>query len=291
MFEGVHTALVTPFTETGIDEACYRELIQSQIESGVQGIVPVGTTGESPTVNMDEHVRLVEIAVELAAGKTKVIAGTGANCAREAIHLTQAAERLGADASLQVAPYYNKPTQQGLFEHFRAVAESTQLPIVLYSIPGRCGVAIELDTVVRLREACSNIVAIKEAGGAPDRVSEFRNALGDSMEVLSGDDSLTLPFMSVGAIGVISVASNVIPSVMVDMVKKALAGDFVGARSIHERYFRFFRGMFLETNPIPIKTALVEMGRVPNIFRLPMTPPSDAHRVEIAEILKSLDLL
>ena len=290
MFRGVHTALVTPFTETGIDEACYRDLIGSQIESGVQGIVPVGTTGESPTVSMEEHVRLVEIAVDMAKGKAKVIAGSGANSAREAIHLTQSAERLGADASLQVAPYYNKPTQQGLFEHFKAVAESTNLPIILYSIPGRCGVAIELDTVVRLREACSNIVAIKEAGGAPDRVSEFRYALGDSVEVLCGDDSLTLPFMSVGAVGVISVASNLIPKTMVELVQKALAGDFAGARAIHERYFRFFRAMFLETNPIPIKTALAETGRVPNIFRLPMTPPTEEHRQEIAEILKALEL-
>ena len=291
MFEGAHTALVTPFLEDGLDEGAYRQLIADQIEAGIQGIVPVGTTGESPTVSVEEHKRLVSLAVETAQGKAKVIAGTGANSVKEAIHLTQSAEQAGADASLQVAPYYNKPTQQGLFEHFKAVAESTSLPIVLYSIPGRCGVAIEVDTVKRLRDVCPNIVAMKEAGGAPDRVSHLVAALDDQFEVLSGDDSLTLPFMSVGAVGVISVASNVIPAAIVSMVRLALDGDYQAARGMHLRHFGFFRAMFAETNPIPVKAALAALGKVELRYRLPLTPPASSNDALIREALVELGLL
>ena len=211
MFTGTYTAIVTPFLNGQLDEEALARLIKAQIKGGVDGIVPVGTTGESPTVDMAEHVRIIELSVKFAERKIKVLAGTGGNATSEAIFLTKEAERVGADGSLQVAPYYNKPTQEGLFQHFRAIARETKLPIVLYSIPGRCGIEIAVDTVKRLVAAHKNIVGIKEAGGSCDRVSQLRAALGPKFDILSGDDSLTLPFMCVGANGVISVASNVIP--------------------------------------------------------------------------------
>src|SRR6266436_5498469 len=208
MFTGTYTAIVTPFKAGQIDEAALERLIKGQIKGGVDGIVPVGTTGESPTVNYEEHVRIIELSVKFARGKIKVLAGTGGNSTSEAVYLTEHAEKAGADGSLQVAPYYNKPTQEGLFQHFREVARHTRLPILLYSIPGRCGIEIGVDTIQRLVGTCKNIVGIKEAGGNPDRVSQLRSALGPKFEIMSGDDSLTLPFMAVGAQGVVSVASN-----------------------------------------------------------------------------------
>src|SRR5882757_1816128 len=219
MFTGTYTAIVTPFKNGGIDEAALQRLIKLQIKAGVDGIVPVGTTGESPTVSYDEHVHIIALSVKFAGGRIKVLAGTGGNSTSEAIYLTEHAEKVGADGSLQVAPYYNKPTQEGLFQHFHAVARATKLPIVLYSIPGRCGVEIGVDTVNRLAHDSVNIVGIKEAGGNPDRVSALRRALGPDFTILSGDDSLTLPFMAVGADGVISVASNVIPREVAHMVQ------------------------------------------------------------------------
>src|SRR5262245_44539539 len=203
MFTGTYTAIVTPFKHGRIDAPALERLIKMQIKGGVDGIVPVGTTGESPTVDYEEHIQIIALSVKFAAGKIKVLAGTGGNSTSEAIYLTEHAERAGADGSLQVAPYYNKPTQEGLFQHFRAVARKTKLPIVLYSIPGRCGVEIAVDTVRRLARECKNIVGIKEAGGNPDRVSQLRAALEPRFEILSGDDSLTLSFMAVGAQGVI----------------------------------------------------------------------------------------
>src|SRR3954447_4759453 len=205
MFTGTYTAIVTPFKNGKIDEAALEKLIKAQIRGGVDGIVPVGTTGESPTLDYEEHVQMIELAVEMAAGKVKVLAGTGGNSTSEAIYLTKAAEEAGADGSLQVAPYYNKPTQEGLFQHFHAVARATKLPIVLYSIPGRCGIEIAVDTVNRLAHDSVNIVGIKEAGGNPDRVTQLRRAMGIDFKILSGDDVLTLPFMALGAHGVISV--------------------------------------------------------------------------------------
>src|SRR6266702_1995148 len=211
MFTGTYTAIVTPFKNRQIDEAALECLIQLQVRGGVDGIVPVGTTGESPTVSYEEHIQIIALSVKFAAGRIKVIAGSGGNSTREAVYLTQESEKAGADGSLQVAPYYNKPTQEGLFQHFREVARHTRLPIVLYSIPSRCGVEIGVDTVKRLAQECKTIIGIKEAGGSPDRVSQLRAALGPRFDILSGDDSLTLPFMAVGAQGVVSVASNVIP--------------------------------------------------------------------------------
>src|SRR6266853_2262370 len=224
MFTGTYSAIVTPFKNRRVDETALRRLIQLQVRAGVEGIVPVGTTGESPTVSYEEHVHIIDLAVRFAAGKIKVLAGTGANSTNEAIYLTQGAEKLGADGSLQVAPYYNKPTQEGLYQHFREVARNTRLPIVLYSIPGRCGVEIGVDTVKRLARDCKGVVGIKEAGGNPDRVSQLRAALGPKFVILSGDDSLTLPFMSVGAQGVVSVASNLIPRELSNMVRACASG-------------------------------------------------------------------
>src|SRR5579871_2222535 len=224
-FTGTYTALVTPFTNGKIDEPAFERLIKFQIKGGVDGIVPVGTTGESPTLDYDEHVQVIAMSVKIAAGRIKVIAGAGANSTKEAIYLTQHAEKCGADGTLQVAPYYNKPTQEGLFQHFHAIARATKLPIMLYSIPGRCGVEIAVDTVDRLAHDSVNIVGIKEAGGNADRVSQLRAALGAHFIILSGDDSLTLPFMAVGAQGVISVASNVIPKEVTQMVKYFNRGD------------------------------------------------------------------
>src|SRR5215218_6950472 len=219
MFRGTYTALVTPFDNDHIDEAAYTRLIEGQIAAGIDGIVPVGTTGESPTLDHLEHGRVIELAVKIANRRCVVIAGTGSNSTAEAISLTVEAEKLGADAALSVAPYYNKPSQEGLFRHFSKIAEATKLPIVLYNIPARCGVEIAIETVVRLAEACPNIVAIKEAGGTVERVSALRAVLPPEFEILSGDDSLTLPFMSASGCGVISVASNLIPRAVVELVK------------------------------------------------------------------------
>src|SRR4051812_29109189 len=224
MFTGTYTAIVTPFKEGRIDTAALERLIKIQVRAGVDGIVPVGTTGESPTLNYEEHIEVIALSVKFAAGKIKVLAGTGGNSTSEAIYLTQHAERVGADGSLQVAPYYNKPTQEGLFQHFHAIARATKLPIVLYSIPGRCGIEIAVDTVNRLAHDSVNIVGIKEAGGNPDRVTQLRAVLGARFNILSGDDSLTLPFMAVGADGVISVASNIIPREVSHMVKAYATG-------------------------------------------------------------------
>jgi 4-hydroxy-tetrahydrodipicolinate synthase len=292
MFEGVHTALVTPFKNGIVDEGAFGKLINGQFEAGIKGIVPVGTTGESPTLSPNEHVRVVELAVQSADGRGPVIAGTGANSTREAIELTLGAEKAGATASLQVAPYYNKPSQEGLFRHFKAIADATSLQIVLYSIPGRCGIEIGVDTVARLAAECPNVVAIKEAGGTPERVSQLAAALPDSFEILSGDDSLTLPFMSVGAGGVISVASNLIPAEMASMVGAVLDGDWPLAQSIHRKFYPLFSGFLkLDTNPVPVKTALGIVGRIDPELRLPMTAMAEAKAAELRQILEQLDLV
>jgi 4-hydroxy-tetrahydrodipicolinate synthase len=272
MFTGTYTALVTPFKNSVIDEDALENLIKFQIKGGVNGIVPVGTTGESPTLDCAEHIRVVELAVKFSDGKIKVLAGTGANATREAIELTQAAEKVGADGSLQVAPYYNKPTQEGLFQHFKAIAKNTKLPIVLYSIPGRCGVEIGVDTVKRLAADCKNIVGIKESGGNPDRVSQLRAALGSKFEILCGDDSLTLPFMTVGANGVISVASNVIPKEVSQMVSAFARGDARKAMQTNTKFYPLFKDLFIETNPTPVKAALAMMKLIEEEYRLPLVP-------------------
>jgi len=254
-----------------------------QVKAGVDGIVPVGTTGESATVDYEEHIRIIALSVKFGGGKIKVIAGTGGNSTKEAIYLTQEAEKVGADGSLQVAPYYNKPTQEGLFQHFHAVARCTKLPIILYSIPGRCGIEIGVDTVNRLAHDSVNIVGIKEAGGNPDRVSQLRAALGHKFTILCGDDSLTLPFMAVGAQGVVSVASNVIPREVAHMVRAYSTGNTSLALKLHDKFYPLFKDLFIETNPGPVKAALAMMGMMDDEFRLPLVPISSASREKAAE--------
>jgi 4-hydroxy-tetrahydrodipicolinate synthase len=291
MFTGTYTAIVTPFKNGKIDESALKRLILKQVRAGVDGIVPVGTTGESPTVDYDEHIHIIALSVKSAAGKIKVLAGTGGNSTSEAIHLTQRAEKAGADGSLQVAPYYNKPTQEGLFQHFREVAHSTRLPIVLYSIPGRCGIEIGVDTVKRLAQQCGNIIGIKEAGGNADRVSQLRAALGPRFEIMSGDDSLTLPFMAVGAQGVISVASNVIPRQVSQMVKAYAAGKTGAALKVHQKYYPLFKDLFIETNPVPVKAALAMLGQIEEEYRLPLVPMSTKNREVLRATMKAVGIL
>ncbi len=291
MFTGTYTAIVTPFRGGQLDEAALERLIKLQIKGGVDGIVPVGTTGEAPTVNYEEHIQIIAWAVKFAAKKIKVLAGTGANSTSEAIYLTQEAEKAGADGSLQVAPYYNKPTQEGLYQHFKAVAKATKLPIVLYSIPGRCGIEIAVDTVKRLAHDCKNIIGIKEAGGSCDRVSQLRAALGAQFEILSGDDSLTVPFMSVGADGVISVASNVIPKEVSQMVNAFRRGDAKKAMALHARYYPLFKDLFIETNPTPVKAALAMMKIIEEEYRLPLVAMNPKNWEALRTTLKRCDVL
>ena len=291
MFTGTYTAIVTPFKNGKIDDTALENLIESQIKGGVDGIAPAGTTGESSTLSYEENIDVVARAVKFARGRIKIMAGTGANATNEAVYLTQAAEKVGADASLQVAPYYNKPTQEGLYQHFKAVARAVKLPIILYSIPGRCGVEIGVETVRRLAHDCKNIIAIKEAGGSCDRVSQLRAALGPKFVILSGDDSLTLPFMSVGAQGVVSVASNVAPREVSQMVKLCLAGKPVAALRIHEKLYPLFKDLFIETNPIPVKAALAMMKQISEEYRLPLVPMDPKNRDVLRVTMKRCGIL
>ena len=291
MFTGTYTAIVTPFKNGKVDNAALERLVESQIKGGVDGIAPAGTTGESSTLSYEENIEVIALAVKFARGKIKIIAGTGANATAEAIYLTRAAEKAGADASLQVAPYYNKPTQEGLYQHFRAIARATKLPIVLYSIPGRCGVEIGVETVRRLAHDCKNIVAIKEAGGSCDRVSQLRAVLGPKFVILSGDDSLTLPFMSVGAQGVISVASNIIPREVSQMVGAFRRGDAKRALQLHAKYYPVFKDLFIETNPVPVKAALAMMGIIAEEYRLPLVKMGAANRDKLRATLKACGVL
>ena len=288
MWQGAYTAIVTPFNRDGsVDFAKLRELVEIQIKNGIDGIVPVGTTGESPTLGVKEHEQVIETTIAAAAKRIKVVAGTGANSTAEAIELTRHAKDAGADATLQVTPYYNKPNATGLVRHFSAVAD-LGLPTVLYNIPGRTGREIPLDTVVELARH-PNIVAIKEAGGSVDRVSQIVTRC--NLEVLSGDDSLTLPMMSVGGVGVISVASNVAPKAVADMVHAALRGDFVAARKLHQQYYRLFTDLFVDTNPIPVKAAMAMMGLIEEVYRLPLCETTEANKAKVRECLKSLGLV
>ncbi|MBU0679261.1 MAG: 4-hydroxy-tetrahydrodipicolinate synthase [Verrucomicrobia bacterium] len=288
MFEGAHTAIVTPFNSGGgVDYDRFRDLIEFQIANGVDGIVPVGTTGESPTLDYEEHNKVIEVTVEAVAGRVKVIAGTGGNSTGEAIQLTEHAKEVGADGSLQVTPYYNKPSQEGLIRHFTAVAD-IGLPVVLYNIPGRTGREIALETIVELAKHPS-IVAVKEAAGDVDRVSHHRRCC--DIEVLSGDDSLTLPMMCVGGVGVISVATNVAPRAVSDMVHAALGGRWDDARASHARLHRLFSVLFLDTNPIPVKAALAMMGRIEENYRLPLCEMTEGKKQRLRECLVELGIL
>jgi 4-hydroxy-tetrahydrodipicolinate synthase len=288
MFRGTYTALVTPFQNDEIDVEAFEHLIETQIGGGIDGIVPVGTTGESPTLSCGERHHVTELAVERANGRCQVIAGTGSNSTREAIAHTKAAEEMGADAALLVAPYYNKPSQEGLFRHFASIAEATSLKLVLYNIPGRCAVDIAADTVVRLAENCDNIVSIKEASGSVDRVSELRSRLPDDFTILSGDDSLTLPFLSVGAVGVVSVVSNLFPMEVCRLVRLFLEGNVEEARQLHRKFFPLFKDMFLEPNPVPVKTALAWRGAMSKEVRLPLVELTEANSARLRDTLDAL---
>jgi len=291
MFTGTYTAIVTPFKNGQVDEKAFRNLIQFQIENGVDGIVPTGTTGEAATLDYDEHLRVVELAVEETHGRCKIIAGTGSNSTREAVELTQRVEKLGVDAALLASPYYNKPTQEGVYRHYRAIAESTALKLMLYNVPGRTAGEIGVETCARLARDCKSIVSIKEAGGSPERVSALRNLLPPEFTILSGDDVLTLPFMAVGAVGVVSVASNVIPKQMTELVNAFLAGRSADSLKVHLRYFQLFKDLFIESNPIPVKAALFLMGMIENEFRLPLCEIGKANQEKLYRTLSSLKLV
>lgn len=291
MFSGTFTALVTPFREGRVDDEAFQTLIERQIAGGVDGIVPVGTTGESPTLDHEEHRQVIRRAVAIANGRCQVIAGTGSNATAEAVALTTDAARAGVDGALLVAPYYNKPSQEGLFHHFQTIARAANLPLVLYSIPGRCGIEIGVDTVARLANACPNIRCIKEAGGNVERVSLLRNALDDDFTILSGDDSLTLPFLSVGAAGVISVASNLIPAEVTHLVKAFRMGKPEVALKLHRKFHPLFRDLFIETNPVPVKWALAATGAMTGEVRPPLRQLTDEHADTLRETLSRLDLL
>lgn len=291
-FQGTHTALITPFRDGSIDVPAFQALIERQIEGGVDGIVPVGTTGESPTLDRDEHLKVIRIAVETAAGRCQVIAGTGANATSEAIELTEQAEQIGATGSLQVCPYYNKPSQQGLYEHFKAVAESTSLPIMLYSIPGRSVIEIATDTVARLASDCPNITAVKEAGGSVDRVNQLVQDTPEGFEILSGDDPLTLPFIACGATGLVSVTSNIVPDVMARLVRACLNGSFDEALELQKQYYPLMSGlMSLDVNPVPVKSAASLMGLCSPELRLPLVGMDGARTARLKQLLEDYNLI
>ena len=288
--QGTITAMVTPFGKDGaVDYGRLAEFVDWQCESGVDGLCPVGTTGESPTLDHAEHHKVIEETIRFAKGRVKIIAGTGANSTAEAVSLTKAAIAMGgADACLQVTPYYNKPNPEGLYRHFMTVAD-LGLPVVLYNVPGRSGREIPLDVVTRL-SSHPMIVAIKEAAGSVERVSAIKARCPD-LTVLSGDDSLALPMISVGAAGVISVASDVMPKEISDFIRTALAGDMAAARALHLKYYNLFHDLFIDTNPVMVKEALALMGKIDLVYRLPLCETTAANRAKIAETLKELGAL
>jgi 4-hydroxy-tetrahydrodipicolinate synthase len=288
---GVGTALVTPFTPSGaLDEGAVRRLGRRQIDAGIHFLVPCGTTGENPTLSLEERVRTVEILADEARGQVPILAGAGGYNTSEVIHLAAAMLKAGASGLLSVSPYYNKPTQEGLFQHFQAIADSTPLPIVLYNVPGRTGVNIEPSTVARLA-ALPNIVGVKEASGNISQMCEVCHLVPSDFIVLSGDDAITLPLMAVGGHGVISVVSNEIPGEMARMVEAAERGDFVAARAIHRRILPLMQVNFVESNPGPVKAAMAAMGLIDEVFRLPMVPLRSESRERVLRVLRSLDLL
>jgi 4-hydroxy-tetrahydrodipicolinate synthase len=291
MFQGVFTAIVTPFNKgQTIHEEDLKKLIDFNIENGVSGIVPMGTTGESPTLNHDEHVRVIEIVCKHVGGRVPVIAGTGSNSTKEALFMTSRAKDLGAGASLQVAPYYNKPTQEGFYRHFKKIADEVDLPMIIYNIPGRTGKNIETDTIVKLAKH-PNIVGVKEASGSLPQMMDVIHRTPEDFVVLSGDDNLTLPLMAAGGKGVVSVASNIVPDRMSAMVKKGLEGNFEEMRKLHYELLPFFKVEFIETNPIPIKTALAMKGMIQEIFRLPMCEMSGENKKKLKIVLKELKII
>ncbi|HVQ78298.1 MAG TPA: 4-hydroxy-tetrahydrodipicolinate synthase [Candidatus Binatia bacterium] len=287
IFQGSIVALVTPFRNGKVDEAKLRALVDMHASAGTDGIVPCGTTGESPTLSHDEHKRVVEVVIDAARGRLPIIAGTGSNATSEAIDLTAHARKAGAAGALVVNPYYNKPTQEGLYGHFRAVAEAVDIPILVYNIQGRTAVNVETETLARLVRDCPNIVGVKEASGSLDQMTQVIITCGSDFSVLSGDDNVTLPLMSVGGRGVISVIANIVPRETAEMTRAALGGDWKRAREIHLKLFPLSRAVFIETNPIPVKEAMAMMGLIEPEFRLPMCRMTDGNRERLRRVLAS----
>ncbi len=291
MFKGSIVAIVTPFKNGKVDEKKLRDLIELHIKSGTSGIVPCGTTGESATLSFEEHDKVIEVTIEQVKKRIPVIAGTGSNSTEEAIMLTRHAQKAGADASLQVSPYYNRPTQKGLYEHFKAIAESVDIPLILYNIASRTGVNIEPETIARLSRDCKNIVGVKEASGSLDQMSRIKQLCGDKFELISGDDSLTLPVMSIGGIGIISVVANIVPRDVANLVAEFEKGNIKKAREIHYKLLPLIKAVFIETNPIPVKTAMGLLGMCEPDLRLPMSTMLPENEEKLKKALKDYGLL
>ncbi len=292
MFKGSIVALITPFKDGKLDEKSLKMLIDFHVENGTDAILVAGTTGESATLTFSEHEDLIKMSVDLADKRIPIIAGTGANATHEAIELTKTAEKYGADASLQIVPYYNKPTQEGIYQHFKAISEETNIPLILYNIPSRTGTDMLPETFARLYSDFPNVIGIKEATGKVSRVSEMINLTNEDVVILSGDDSLTLPMMSVGAKGVISVANNIVPKDIAEMCKLALKGNFEEALKIHNKYWKLFKVLFIETNPIPVKTAAYLMGLINDLeLRLPLYYMNKDNEKQLKTVLKEYGLI
>jgi 4-hydroxy-tetrahydrodipicolinate synthase len=290
MFSGAITALVTPFKNGKVDEEALRQLIEFQIESGINGLVPCGTTGESPTLSHEEHDRVIEITIDAAKKRVPVIAGTGSNSTAEALRLTKHAFDAGADGVLIACPYYNKPTQEGLYQHFQLIAENVPIPVIPYNIPGRTGVNMSPELIARLSQI-GNIVGIKEASGSLKQMNDVLELCGPDFDVLSGDDGLTLPLMAIGGKGVISVASNIVPADMASLTDAALAGRAADARALHAKMSPLFDILFVETNPIPVKAALALLGKIEYEYRLPLCPMSPANFEKLKKVMQRCGLI
>jgi len=291
MFKGSIVAIVTPFHNGKVDEKKLRELIDFQIENGTSGIVPCGTTGESATLTFDEHEKVIEVTIDQVNKRVPVIAGTGSNSTEEAIMLTRQAASAGSDASLQVSPYYNRPTQNGLYRHFKAIAQSVKIPIILYNIAGRTGVNIEPETIAALAKDCKNIVAVKEASGSLDQMSRIKALCPPNFQLISGDDSLTLPVLSIGGVGIISVLANIVPADVVSLVSAFEKGNIKKAQSLHYKLLPLIKAVFIETNPIPVKTAMGLLGMCEPDLRLPMCDMSSDNLAKLKKALKDYGLL
>jgi 4-hydroxy-tetrahydrodipicolinate synthase len=290
MFSGVYTALITPFKKGKVDFDALGKLIQNQYKAGVNGIVPCGTTGESPTLSHEEHEQIIEFCVKQAKGKMKILAGTGSNSTTEAIRFTHFAKKVGCDGALMVAPYYNKPTQKGLYLHFKKVADLVNIPIVLYNIMGRSSVNIEPTTIAKLCKDCKNIIGVKEASGSLSQMSALK-ALVPNIELLSGDDALTLPVLSIGGIGVISVLSNLLPLETLSLIRAFEKGNIKEAKKIHYKFLPLVNALFMETNPIPVKTAATMLGICSSEIRLPMCEMEESNKLKLKKVLKDFKLL
>lgn len=290
MFEGSIVAIVTPFKDNKIDEKTLKDLIEFHLKNGTNGFVPCGTTGESPTLSFEEHDRVIELTIQAARGRVPVIAGTGSNSTAEAIMLTKHAEKAGADASLQVSPYYNRPTQKGLYLHFKAIADSVNIPIILYNIASRTGVNIEPETIAKLASTCKNIVGVKEASGSLDQMSRIQALCPENFLLISGDDSLTLPLLAIGGVGVISVVANIIPKDVSLMVEEFKKGNIKKAEELHYKMLHLTKTLFIETNPIPVKTAMGLMGLCSPDLRLPLCSMEEANLEKLKKALKDYGL-